>query len=110
MSIPKKGCRKITVNGLVYYWLIRKKATYTQEVYGGGKLHVGIELADHSKSVLHLITDRPHSKNIDNTLLVAITPKDISIWISQAKELGWNPLENQSMFRIKIENNLMVKI
>lgn len=71
---------------------------------------MGIELADHSKSVLHLITDRPHSKNINQTLPMAITPKDISIWISQAKKLGWNPLENQSVFRVKIENSLMVKI
>ncbi|WP_262509589.1 hypothetical protein [Tenacibaculum jejuense] len=43
MAIPKKGTRKIDVDGLKFRWLIRKKATYTQSVYGIGKLHVAIE-------------------------------------------------------------------
>lgn len=44
MAIPKKGSRKITVNNLVFRWLIRRKATYSQVDYGFGKLHVAIEL------------------------------------------------------------------
>ena len=33
MSIPKKGSRKIVVDGDEYLWLIRSKPTYTQECF-----------------------------------------------------------------------------
>ncbi|SNR14735.1 hypothetical protein [Tenacibaculum jejuense] len=105
MAIPKKGTRKIDVDGLKFRWLIRKKATYTQSVYGIGKLHVAIELEENPGTNLFIRTDRKHPNDIETEMVNPITPYDISNWIKQAFELGWNPSKNGNTFRTKIMNN-----
>ncbi|WP_353777682.1 hypothetical protein [Winogradskyella sp. 3972H.M.0a.05] len=105
MSIPKKGTRKISVNELKFRWLIRKKATYTQSVYGIGKLHVAVELEENPKTSLLIHTDRNHPNDIETEIVNPIKPSDISNWIKQALELGWNPSKFGSPFRTKIVEN-----
>ena len=107
MTIPKKGTRKIEVNELNFRWLIRKKATYTQSDYGIGKLHVAIELEEDPGTSLFIYTDRKHPKDIGTEIVNPIKPFDISNWIKQALDLGWNPSESGKPFRTKIVNERM---
>ena len=102
MAIPKKGTRKIVVNELNFRWLIRRKATYTQSDYGTGKLHVAIELEENPGTSLFICTDRKHPKDIGTEVLNPVKPSDISNWIKQALDLGWNPSKNGNPFRTKI--------
>ena len=82
MSIPKKGARKIIVDGEPFIWLIRRQATYTQEY--SGNLHVAIEHAQKRGSVLVIITDRPHPQCWGTNEVKPVTPCDATQWIRQA--------------------------
>lgn len=107
MAISKKGSRNIIVNELVFRWLIRRKATYSQMDYGIGYLNVAIELFSDPKNTLVIFTDRRHPKDIGNPKIKPITPSDIRIWIEEALNLGWKPFENGRQFRTKIVNGKM---
>ena len=107
MAIPKKGTRKITVNDLAFRWLIRRKATYGQTDYGIGKLHVAVELEENPGTSLFIFTDRKHPKDYGAEKINPVKPSDISNWIKQALEIGWNPLKSGNPFRTKIVNEKM---
>lgn len=107
MSIPKKGTRKITVGATDYRWLIRRKATYSQTDYGNGCMHVAIEHAETPGTTLLIHTDRKHPKDWATKEVIAVTPSDVSKWITQALELGWKPAEQGSQWTVEIAGNEM---
>ncbi len=110
MSIPKKGTRKIIVDGESFLWLIRRQATNTQAYYDGGNLHVAIEHAEKPGAVLVVISDRPHPQGfsltnyewipvksrdeappevrvrqiISTQEVKPVTPSDVAQWVQQA--------------------------
>lgn len=111
MSIPKKGTRKIIVDGEIFIWLIRRQATNTQADYGCGNLHVGVEHAEKRGSVLVIITDRPHPQGLTPTNEVKpVTPSDTAQWIRQAVQLGWQPQLPGITFEVRIAGLFMEKI
>jgi hypothetical protein len=91
MAIPKKGTRKITVGNATYLWLIRRKATYNQTDYGIGCIHVAVEHAEVPGTTLVIYTDKGHPKDYGTGKVIPVTPSDVSEWIIQAKDLGWQP-------------------
>ena len=110
MAIPKKGSRTITLDGVSYRWLIRRKATNSQQDYGNGQIHVAIELAKSPGTTLWLHTDRPHPQDWNTEKVVPITPLDISIWIKQALDLGWKPEKNGPQLSTFIEEGRMKEV
>ncbi|MEG3850585.1 hypothetical protein QT971_25915 [Microcoleus sp. herbarium19] len=111
MSIPKKGTRKIIVDGEPFIWLIRRKATYSQECEVCGNLHVAIEHAQKPGSVLVIITDRPHPQGLTATNEVKpVTPSDAAQWIRQAMQLGWGPQLPGITFEVRIAGGRAEKI
>ncbi len=103
MSIPKKGTRKIIVDEESFLWLIRRKATYSQECESCGNLHVAIEHAQKRGSVLVIITDRPHPQGLSPANEVKpVTPSDVAQWIRQAIQLGWPPRAIGNTFKVQI--------
>ncbi|MBG6148647.1 hypothetical protein IWQ51_006814 [Labrenzia sp. EL_142] len=100
MAIPRKGSRRIAVEGEAYRWLVRRKATYCQTDYGSGKIHVAIEHATENGATLHIETDRPHPKDWGTFSVEAVTPSDIARWISVAIQRGWEPKNTGPTFRI----------
>ncbi|CAL2085922.1 hypothetical protein [Tenacibaculum sp. 190524A05c] len=107
MAIPKKGSRKIIVNNEKYKWLIRKKGTYSQTVFGNGKLHIAIELEENPGASLFIISDRSHPNDIETKSINPIKPSDISNWILQAYDLGWNPSDMGKPLQTRIINGKM---
>ncbi|WP_445355572.1 hypothetical protein ACJJI5_03955 [Microbulbifer sp. EKSA008] len=91
MSIPKKGSRKIVVEGNSYRWIVRDRPTYTQ-AFQGGKMLAAIELDSQKGSTLSVefkwlrpdvaITSYPNS----------VMPKLIGSCIKSAINEGWNPI------------------
>ena len=111
MSIPKKGTRKIIVDGEPFIWLIRRQATYTQAYYDCGNLHVGVEHAEKRGSVLVILTDRPPPQGLSPANDVKpVTPFDATQWIRQAVQLGWQPQLPGITFEVRIARLFMEKI
>lgn len=105
MAIPKKGSWHIVVDDENYRWLIRRKATYSQTDYGGGKLHVAVEkvLLDNPKgSTLLIISDRPHPKDWGAEDVRPITPYDVATWIREAIASGWQPDQSGAMYQHQV--------
>ncbi|MBD1545260.1 hypothetical protein [Roseibium aggregatum] len=101
MAIPRKGSRKITVEGEDYRWLVRRKATISQTDYGSGKIHVAIEHATEKGATLHIESGRhPHPKDWGTLSVEPVTPSDIARWISVAIQQGWEPKNAGPTFRI----------
>ncbi|MEH1942519.1 MAG: hypothetical protein V7L01_20205 [Nostoc sp.] len=134
MSIPKKGTRKIIVDGEPFIWLIRRQATNSQADYPEGHLHVAVEHATEAGSVLAILTDRfhPQGYSLINSELVpiqpqdalgevrawriepryeitAVTPKDVALWIKQAMEIGWLPKKSGITFKVSVIGSSMKK-
>lgn len=107
MAIPKKGTRAITVGEDQYRWLIRRKATYGQSVYGIGRIRVAIQHAETPGTTLSIITDRKHPHDIKTKSVIPVTPSDISNWIKQALELNWKPSQKGIPFSVLIEDGKM---
>jgi hypothetical protein len=93
MAIPKKGARRISVDGHVYRWLIRRKATHCQWAsYEIGRLNVAIESAEAvSGSTLWLLTDRPQPKHYGVAAAAPIPPSYNADWIRQCRQIDWRP-------------------
>lgn len=101
MTIPRKGSRKIVVDGVKYRWLIRRKATYSQADYGDGKIHVAIESDDKNGTILLIETDRPHPADCATDEVIPVKPSDVASWIKAAIGKGWNPKKSSATFRIQ---------
>ena len=104
MSIPKKGTRKIIVDGQPFIWLIRRQATYY------GNLHVTVQHAQEPGSVLVIITDRPHPQYWGTKEVRPVTPSDAAQWIRQAMQFGWQPQLPGITFEVRIAGLFMEKI
>jgi hypothetical protein len=109
MSIPKKGTRKIIVDGEPFIWLIRRQATNSQADYPDGHLHVAVEHAIESGSVLVILTDRLHPQGF-SLETTAVTPKDVALWIKQAMQIGWLPKKSGITFEVRIIGNSIMKV
>lgn len=110
MSIPKKGTRKIIVDGEPFIWLIRRQATNMQADYGCGNLHVAVQHAQEPGSVLVIITDRPHPQCWGTNEVRPVTPSDAAQWIGQAMQFGWQPQLPGITFEVRIAGLFMEKI
>ncbi|BBD62167.1 hypothetical protein NIES2109_50050 [Nostoc sp. HK-01] len=109
MSIPKKGTRKILVDGETFIWLIRRQATNCQVDYPDGHIHVAVAHASEPGSVLGVITDKLHSQGFILTPIQTVTPKDVAKWIKQAIQLGWIPKKSGRTFQVCVISNSMIK-
>ena len=103
MGIPKKGARKITVDGENFIWLIRRKATYSQTAFGMG-LNIAVEHAEESGSKLVILTDKPHSKDWRINKAQSVTPIEVSSWINQAIKAGWEPKKSGKPFELIVSS------
>jgi len=98
MTIPRKGSRKVIVDGEAYRWLVRRKATYSQVDYGNGKIHVAVEHVEKHGTTLLVQTNHPHPQDWATEHVVPVTPADIATWIQIAITNGWCPKEPGATF------------
>lgn len=105
MAISLKGMRKITVNGEVFLWKIRKKISHNeahndeyaipiQHLSGGQVLFVSVGF---TRAYGGYYNESPES----------VTPKMIQPLIEQAIQLGWKYLDPGNA--IRLENGALVK-
>ncbi len=89
MGIPKKGSRKITVDGENFIWLIRRDPTYYSA--NVGYINVAVEHAEERGSKLVIMADRLVMKNCDSIKFKPVVPSEVELWINQAIKAGWQP-------------------
>lgn len=86
MSIPRKGSRRIIVNGQTYHWYVRHKTDYLAAIYGR-TIAVGIERIDPpSCRTLQFYADC--GQHYYGTV---ITPRIVEGAIQHALKTGWKP-------------------
>lgn len=89
MALPKKGTRKIEVDGVVYGWYIRRKPTYCEGAFETS-MHVAIERYGSPRTLyVNLRVSRP-----DNWLAphqTALKPAMVRAIIQEALSNDWEP-------------------
>jgi len=104
MGIPKKGSRKITVDGENFIWLIRRKATTSQASYYIDYINVAVEHVEGTGSKLVIMTDKAHPKNWGTTEVKPVVPSEVSSWINQAIKAGWEPNKSGKPFEFIVSD------
>lgn len=102
MSIPKKGSRKIVVDGQEYLWLIRSKPTYTPECQDG-LMYAAVELNQSATSVLSISFSTQRPDSLTSNDIASITPNVIRACIVGAIGKGWKPNEKGAAFQFHHE-------
>lgn len=91
MSIPLRGSRRIVVGGNAYRWYLRRKPSYNQAV-GETGLSVAVQAVEPVKrGVLIIDVNAPHPGNWLNLSTPEVSPRDIALWITEARLSGWKP-------------------
>jgi hypothetical protein len=92
MALPRKGSRKIIVDGLPYRWYIRPRPTNTSQDYGDVNITIAIEREDVSQRT-RLIVDvplvRPDGFSTKGKSRGYVTPADVAKIIQSALADGW---------------------
>ncbi len=102
MGIPKKGSRKITVDGENFIWLIRRDPTYYSS--NVGYINVAVEYAEGTGSKLIIRADRPVMENCDSIKFKPVTPVEVTSWINQAIKAGWEPKKSGKPFEFIVSS------
>src|SRR5215213_6738440 len=92
MSLPKKGARSITVDGVVYRWRVRGKPTYAQAL-AWTPLTVAVELAALPGATLVVTFAHAHPGNWLGHPVVPIQPGVVAASIRIALAQGWRPAD-----------------
>jgi hypothetical protein len=99
MAAPKKGSRRIVVDGVEYLWRVpRRPASGSSD--GTGGYTVTVQLAAGRGSVLTLSSHRMHPA-IEQSWGLPVTsvlPSHVAATIRQALDAGWKPTDPASAF------------
>lgn len=101
MALPKKGSRRIVVDGDTYRWRVRPKPSYSQGA-GWTPLTFAVEDAAAPGTTLVVRTDRAHPENWFGLRTTAIRPADVAQAIRTARLRGWSPQSNGSPFILEL--------
>jgi len=89
MAVPKRGSRRIIINGITYRWYIRSKPSYGQGS-AWSNLTAGVSLESGGGTLLIDFTEpRPDAWLDPSTHMV--TPAQVSAAIRKALVQGWQP-------------------
>jgi len=106
MSLPKKGSRRIVVDGVTYRWRLRGRPTYSQALcwspctYAVGHL-------EHPGSTLVVKTNQPHPGNFFHRPSLAVRPSDVARAVRFAVERGWIPEHPGSPFLLDLSEGFV---
>ena len=99
MSIPRKGSRRIVVDGVPYMWRIRRKAARSQT--GPRVLHVLVALAQRRGRTLSIVTSRSHPGDRAKVRELPVSHADIAAWVRLALDTGWDPCARGAPFMLR---------
>lgn len=102
MALAVKGSRLITVDGTVYRWRLRRRATYNQ-LLGDTPLTLAFELADSGGCVLTVaVPDVSHPASLFASSSLIVRPALVAAVIRIALGRGWQPAIPGASFRLHV--------
>ncbi|PWU18584.1 MAG: hypothetical protein C5B50_08690 [Verrucomicrobia bacterium] len=102
MALPKKGTRRIRVDGREYRWAIRKKPTYCQGALAS-PMTFAAECVQAPQTMLLVTTTVPRPDNWLQKPSVCVKPAQVAEAIRQAHRAGWQPGVPGSAFVLKFD-------
>ena len=96
MSVPKKGFRKITFNGEVFLWKVRKKVSW-EEIHNG---LLGIPIQHVHGGALLVVTTGYSRSYFEENNEFSITPILIEKCIDKAIKSGWDYSKNGPKYEL----------
>ena len=104
MALTVKGSRLITVDGVVYRWLMRRTRSYHQQCLGG-PLTFAVELPGARGSILAVTVPdarRPDSLFPGAGPTLIVRPALVATVIRTALARGWQPAAPGPQFRLSL--------
>ncbi|WP_406230595.1 hypothetical protein [Nocardia sp. NBC_01009] len=99
MTLPKKGARRIVVDGTAYRWRVRRRPTYMQGI-ALTRLNFAVEHAAHPGTTLVVDTGHAHPRNWMDIPPVSVRPADVAASIRLGLARGWQPSSPGSPFML----------
>ncbi|WP_331752242.1 hypothetical protein [Streptomyces sp. NBC_00829] len=99
MALPKKGSRRICVDGINYRWRLRGRPTYDQGMVWS-HLTYAVEHAETPGTTLLITTNQPHPSNWMGETATPVLPSDVANNIRTARANGWSPETHGSPFHL----------
>jgi len=101
MTLPRKGSRRITVDGVTYRWQLRGRPTYSQGLCWSPCTYA-VECLEHPGATLVVKTNQVHPANFLGQQSVTILPSDVARSIRFAVERGWHAESPGSPFLLDL--------
>jgi hypothetical protein len=100
LSIPKKGARRVVVEGVEYIWRVRSRPTYSQAM-GWNSLTIAIQQFGPSRgSVLVAELEQSHPSNLVGKPAQSVMPSLVAGCIRRGLKAGWHPNKSGPQFRL----------
>ena len=100
MTLPKKGIRKLSFNGVQYGWLVRSKPTWNQGHQS--PMTLAIQALDcETPTVLHVTLNIDRPDNWFKEHNIPIVPSAVKNMIELAIDDGWVPDAGGSAYEFK---------
>ncbi|WP_171166438.1 hypothetical protein [Streptomyces sp. I05A-00742] len=90
MAMPRKGSRRITVDGIAYRWRVRHRPTYDQAV-AGAPLTYAVEQAESPGTTLVVTAEGTRPDGWFGAPSVVVTPSTVAEVVRTARSRGWTP-------------------
>ncbi|SOD67554.1 hypothetical protein SAMN06297387_1324 [Streptomyces zhaozhouensis] len=90
MALPRKGSRRVVVNGTAFRWRVRRRPTYVQGM-AWTPCTFAAEHAGTPGTTLVVTTDQPHPSNWLGRAARPVLPRDVAQAIEHALHHGWTP-------------------
>ena len=104
MAMPKKGARKINVDGTQYLWKVRRRPTYAQGL-GKAPLTVAVECAESPGATLVLSFPFARPDSWVAPRVGVATPENVACGIRQALQAGWTPDAPGAAFEVEVADS-----
>jgi len=102
MALPRRGSRRIAVDGLVFRWLVRRRPTYCQAL-GWSPLTFVAELADEPGAQLVVALPYAHPGNRLGLPSASVRPATAAAALRQALSAGWQPRRPGAAFTLALD-------
>ncbi|MGK5548079.1 hypothetical protein ACSNOH_25615 [Streptomyces sp. URMC 127] len=101
MALPRKGSRRIVVDGTAYRWRLRGRPTYGQGT-GWSPMTYAVEHFADPGTTLLVDTGIPHPGNWTGAPSAPVLPPAVAEAVRTAVAAGWNPTAPGAPFRLSL--------
>ena len=102
MTLARKGTRRIVVGGVAFWWVVRRRPTYSQ-ANGWSPLTFVAQRAEEPGGVLVVALPYAHPRNWFGLPSSAVRPALVAKGIRRALADGWQPSAPGPAFKLTLD-------